>query len=80
MWHSSNIWERQNKYKFGQGEIKRILNSGNACYQSVQSLWSSRLLSKKIRIYTTLILHVVLYGCDQFNEDEMSRACSANGR
>jgi hypothetical protein len=35
-------------------EIKRRLNSGNACYHSVQSLLSSRLLSKnlKIRIYT----------------------------
>jgi hypothetical protein len=36
-----------------QEEIKRRLNSGNACYHSVQSLPSSRLLSKnlKIRIY-----------------------------
>jgi hypothetical protein len=40
------------------------LNSGNACYHSVQKLLSSRLLSKniKIRIYTTIILPVVLYG------------------
>jgi hypothetical protein len=30
-----------------QEEIKRILNSGNACYHSVQNLLSSRLLSKK---------------------------------
>jgi hypothetical protein len=45
-------------------EIKRILNSGNACYQSVQNLLSSRLLSKnvKVRIYKTIILSVVLYG------------------
>jgi hypothetical protein len=36
-----------------QKEIKRRLNSGNACYHSVQNLLSSRLLSKniKIRIY-----------------------------
>jgi hypothetical protein len=36
-----------------QDEIKRRLNSGNACYHSVQSLLSSRLLLKnlKIRIY-----------------------------
>jgi hypothetical protein len=36
-----------------QEEIKRRLNSGNVCYHSVQSLLSSRLLSKnlKIRIY-----------------------------
>jgi hypothetical protein len=48
-----------------QGEIKRRLNSGNACYLSVQALLSSRLLSKnvKIRKYKTIILPVVLYGC-----------------
>jgi hypothetical protein len=48
-----------------QEEIKRRLNSGNACYHSVQNLLSSRLLSKnvKIRIYRTLILPVVPYGC-----------------
>jgi hypothetical protein len=46
-------------------EIKRRLNSGNACYHSVQNLLSSRLHSKylKIRIYKTIILPVVLYGC-----------------
>jgi hypothetical protein len=45
-----------------QEEIKSRLNSGNACYQN---LLSSRLLSKnlKIRIYKTIILPVVLYGC-----------------
>jgi hypothetical protein len=49
-----------------QEEIKRRLNSGNACYYSVQNLLSSRLLSKnlKIRIYKTIILPVVLYGCE----------------
>jgi hypothetical protein len=31
-----------------QEEIKRRLNSGNACYRSVQNLLSSRLLSKNI--------------------------------
>jgi hypothetical protein len=45
-----------------QEEIKRRLNSDNACYHSVQNLLSSRLLSKylKIRIYKTIILPVVL--------------------
>jgi hypothetical protein len=49
-----------------QGEIKRRLNSGNACYHSVQNLLFSRLLSKnlKIRIYKTIILPVVLCGCE----------------
>jgi hypothetical protein len=41
----------------------RRLNSGNACYHSVQNLLYFRLLSKnlKIRIYKTIILPVVLY-------------------
>jgi hypothetical protein len=41
-------------------------NSGNACYHSVQNLLSSRLMSKniKVRIYRTIILPVVLYGCE----------------
>jgi hypothetical protein len=49
-----------------QEEIERRLNSGNACYHSVQNLLSSRLLSKnvKVRIYKTIILPVVLYGCE----------------
>jgi len=33
-----------------QEEIKSRLNSGNACYNSVQDLLSSRLLSKNIKI------------------------------
>jgi hypothetical protein len=52
-----------------QEEIKRRLNSGDACYHSVQNLLSSRLLSKnvKIRIYKTIILPVVLYGCETWS-------------
>jgi hypothetical protein len=48
-----------------QEEIKRRLNSGNACYHSVHNLLSSHLLSKnvKVRIYKTIILPLVLYGC-----------------
>jgi hypothetical protein len=47
-------------------EIKSRLKSGNACYHSVQNLLSSRLLSKntKIRVYRTVVLPVVLYGCE----------------
>jgi hypothetical protein len=36
------------------------LNSGNACYHSVQNLLSTNIT---IRIYKTIILPVVLYGC-----------------
>jgi hypothetical protein len=47
-------------------EIKSRLNSGNASYPSVQSLLSSCLLSRKlkVKIYKTIILPVVLYGCE----------------
>ncbi|KAJ4434747.1 hypothetical protein ANN_23316 [Periplaneta americana] len=39
---------------------------GNACYYSVEKLLLSSLLSKnlKVRIYKTVILPVVLYGCE----------------
>jgi hypothetical protein len=52
-----------------QEEIKRTLNSGNACYHSVQNLLSFRLLSKnlKIRIYKTIILPLVVYGCETWS-------------
>jgi hypothetical protein len=44
--------------------IKSRLNSGNACYHSVQSLLSSRLISRnvKVKIYKTSALPLVLYG------------------
>jgi hypothetical protein len=50
-------------------EIKKKLNSGNACYHSVQSHVSTHLLSKdlKIKIYKTIILPVVLYGCENWS-------------
>ena len=50
-------------------EIKTRLRSGNACYHLVQNLLSSRLLSKKLKIktYRTIILPVVLYGCEAWS-------------
>jgi len=47
-------------------EIKSRLKSGNACCHSVQNRLTSKLLSKnlKIKIYRTVILPVVLYGCE----------------
>jgi hypothetical protein len=49
-----------------QEEIKKRLNYGNACYHLAQNLLSSLLLPKnfKIRISKTIILPVVLYGCE----------------
>jgi hypothetical protein len=48
------VWTGKNRQK-----------SGNACYHSVQNLSSSLLSTNiKIKIYRTIILTVVLYGCD----------------
>jgi hypothetical protein len=62
-------------------EIKKRLNSGNACYHSVQNLLSSRLLSKYVNviIYKTIILPVVLYRCETryltVREEHKLRVC-----
>jgi hypothetical protein len=62
-----------------QEEIKSRLNSGNACYLSVQSRLSFRLLSRnvKVKIYKTMILPVVSYVCETwsltFKEDHRLR-------
>ena len=52
-----------------QEEIRSRLKSGNACYYSVQNLLSSILLFKnlKFKIYRTIILPVVLYGCETWS-------------
>jgi hypothetical protein len=52
-----------------QEEIKSRLKSGNASCHSVQNLLSSSLLSKNIKtkIYRTIILPVVLYGCETWS-------------
>jgi hypothetical protein len=52
-----------------QQENKCRLKSGNACYYSLQNLLSSSLLSitLKIKIYRTIILPVVLYGCETWS-------------
>ena len=57
--NQNSIWE----------EIKSRLKSGNACYYSVQNLLSYSLLSKniKIKIHRTIILPVVLFGCETWS-------------
>ena len=49
--------------------LKSRLKLGNACYHSMQNLLSSSFLSKnlKIKIYRTIILPVVLYGCETWS-------------
>jgi hypothetical protein len=50
-------------------EIKSRMNSRNAGYHTAQNLFSSRSLSKNIRlkIYRTINLSVVLYGCESWS-------------
>jgi hypothetical protein len=50
-------------------EIKSRLKPENTCYHSVQNLLSSRLLSRnlKFKIYKTIFLSVVLYGCETWS-------------
>jgi hypothetical protein len=50
-------------------EIKSTLNLVNACYHSIQSLLSSHLLSRnsEVKIYKTIILPVILYGCETWS-------------
>jgi hypothetical protein len=63
------------------GEIKNRLDSENACYHSIQSLLSSRLLSRnlKVKIYKIVILLVVLYGYETWSvtlrEEHRLRVC-----
>jgi len=49
-----------------QEERMNRLKLGNACYHSAQNLLSYSLLSKniKLKIYRTIILPAVLYGCE----------------
>jgi hypothetical protein len=49
-----------------QEEMKSRLNTGNAYYHLVQNLLGANLLSKNIKnkICKTIILPVVLYGCE----------------
>jgi hypothetical protein len=50
-------------------KIKSTLNSGNAFYHSVQGIFSSGLLSRNVKadICKTIILTVVLYGCQTWS-------------
>ena len=52
-----------------QQKIASVLKSGNTCYHFVINLLSSSLLSKNvnIKIRRTIILPVVLYGCETWS-------------
>jgi len=57
--------------------MKYRLKARNSCYYSVQTLLSSQLLSKilKIKIYKTIILPVVLYGCETWTLKLREECC-----
>jgi hypothetical protein len=74
----SSSFERTEEFKYlgttltnqnSPEEIKSRLKSENDCYHSVQTLLSSCLLPKnlKIKIYRTIILAFVLYGCETWS-------------
>jgi hypothetical protein len=48
--------------------IKRRLNLGNTCYNSVQNILPSHLSKNvKIKMYKSITLLVVLYGCETWS-------------
>ena len=59
------------KQNYINGEIKCRIKAENSCYCSVQTLLSSRLFSKylKVKLYNTIILPIVLYGCNILREE-----------
>jgi hypothetical protein len=63
------LGRRVTDQNFIKEKIKRRLNSDNAYYHSIQNLLSSRLLLKivKIRIHATIIVPVVLNGCETWS-------------
>jgi hypothetical protein len=70
--HTSPLTQQQSafdKVEITSRGIKSRLNSGNACYHSVQSLLSSHLLSRNVnvKIYKTIIQPLVLYGCETWS-------------
>ena len=60
------FWTTQTNQNYIHEEIRKRLKSGIACYHLVQNLVSSTLPFKniKIKIYITIILPALLYGCE----------------
>jgi len=67
MWNSSDIGNSLTDQNCIHEEIKSRLQSVNACYDSVQNVLCSGLISKNIKIYRTVILPVVLCGCETWS-------------
>ena len=62
-------WQLLKIFHFAFGERVSQYFIFSACYHSEQNVLSSYLLSKniKIKIYRTIILPVVLYGCESWS-------------
>ena len=67
-------WSLTLREERGLGYLKTLhkkgLNAGNSCYYSVKTNLSSRFLSKNlkiIKINKTIILPVVLFGCEAWS-------------
>jgi len=69
VWNSSDIGNTLTNQNCIQEEIKNSLKSGNVSSPSVQNRLFSSLLSNNIQIkkYRTVILPVVLYGCETWS-------------
>jgi len=50
MWRSSNIWKGSKEKNDIHWDVKKVLNSANACYYSVQKLMSPHHLSQNVKI------------------------------
>jgi hypothetical protein len=67
-----------------QEEITRILNSGNACYHSIQNLLSSRpLIGDWGKLHNEELHNLysspsIIRMISQLKKDEVGRACSTN--
>ena len=65
MWKSSYLGIMATNTNDIREEIKLRVNMGNACYYSLEKIFSSRQLSKKFEVNAsckTIMLPVVLYG------------------
>ena len=71
MWNSSDITVLSMFINNIREEIKRRINMGNACYDSLEKILSSRLFSKELKVKHTsiklLLLPVVWYGSETWS-------------
>jgi hypothetical protein len=66
-----------NDARIKHGQIKSKLNTVNACHHLVRNVLSSCFLSKHVKpkIHVTIILHVVVYGCETWSLHTARKTC-----